>query len=62
MTDQEYIDSINAESIRRGWTNFNESLTASAGDEVWLAAWREDPTLTPEEQVQNEINHYAYDI
>jgi len=57
MKDQEYIDTINAESLRRGYTDKDSPLTGWTGPEPWLAAWHEDPTLTPEEQVEAEIQH-----
>lgn len=55
MTEQEYIDAINVESIRRGYTDKDSPLTDCTGPEPWLEAWREDPSLTPAEQVDAEI-------
>jgi hypothetical protein len=57
MTDQEYIDAINAESLRRGYTEKYSPLTEWTGPEPWLEAWREDPTLTPAEQVEAEMQY-----
>lgn len=59
MTDQEYLDAIDAEAIRRGYMPEGDSLTAATGPECWLDARREDPTLTPEEQVAEEISAAA---
>jgi len=60
MRDEEYIAAINAESERRKYTTPDFPLTAWTGPEVWLQAWRDDPTLTPAEQVANEIQ-YAWE-
>jgi hypothetical protein len=59
MTDQEYIDAINAESLRRGYTEKDSPLTGWTGPDPWLEAWREDPTLTPAEQVEAEMQYAA---
>lgn len=53
--EQKYLDAIDDEAMRVGYTD-GESLTASTGPEPWLEAWRQDPTLTAEEQVAEEIN------
>lgn len=55
MTDREYLDAIDAEAIRRGYMPKGDSLVAATGEECWLDAWRDDQTLTPEEQVAEEI-------
>jgi len=55
MTEQEYLDAIDREAIRRGYMPKGHSLITATGPECWLMAWREDPTLTPEEQVAEEI-------
>ena len=55
MTDQEYLDAIDAEAVRRGYMPYGDSLVAATGPECWLEARRDDPTLTPEEQVCEEI-------
>lgn len=55
MTDAQYISEINAESLRQGYTDKSLSLTGLTGDGPWLEAWRDDPTLTPAEQVEAEI-------
>jgi hypothetical protein len=57
LTDQEYIDAINAESLRRGYTDVDSPLTEWTGPEPWLEAWYEDPKLTPAEQVEAEIQY-----
>jgi len=56
VTEQEYINAINVESIRRGYTDKDSPLTDWTGPEPWLEAWREDPSLTPAEQVEAEIS------
>ena len=53
--ERKYIAKINAESLRRGYTEADSPLTGWTGPEPWLEAWREDPTLTPKEQVDAEI-------
>lgn len=55
MTDDEYLAAIDAEALRRGYIEPGDSLVAEIGQEPWLEAWRDDPTLTPEEQVEAEI-------
>lgn len=55
MTDEEYLEAIDREAIRRGYIHAGESLVGVTGPEPWLEAWRDDPTLTPEEQVVKEI-------
>lgn len=55
MTDQEYLDAIDKEAVRRGYMPEGESLIAATGAEPWLEAWHDDPSLTPEEQVSEEI-------
>lgn len=59
MTDQQYLDAIDAEAVRRGYMPVGESLVENTGPEPWLEAWRDDPTLTPEEQVAEEISAAA---
>lgn len=55
MDDKQYIEAIDAEAVRVGYCEPGESLVAMTGPEPWLEAWREDPTLTPAEQVEAEI-------
>ena len=56
MTDEEYTSEIDAEAIRQKYMKPGTSLVAlSGGAGPWLEAWREDPTLTPAEQVEAEI-------
>lgn len=55
MTEDEYLDAIDAEAIRRGYMPEGDSLVAATGRDCWLDAWRDDPTLTPQEQVDEEI-------
>lgn len=55
QTEQQYLDAIDAEAVRVGYMPKGESLISQAGPEPWLEAWREDPDLTPEEQVEAEI-------
>lgn len=62
MTDDEYLAAIDAEAIRRGYMPEGHSLVAATGPECWLMAWREDPTLTPEEQVAEEIHCAAQSV
>lgn len=50
-----YLDKIDAEAIRRGYMPPRDSLVAATGTDAWLEAWRFDPSLTPEQQVDNEI-------
>ena len=59
MTDEDYLKAIDAEAIRRKYMPEGESLVAMSGPEPWLDAWREDPTLTPEDQVAEEISAAA---
>ncbi len=61
MTDQEYLDAIDAEAVRRKYMPEGESLVEQTGPEPWLEAWRDDPTLTPAEQVAEEISCAAMD-
>jgi hypothetical protein len=61
MTDQEYLDAIDAEAIRRGYMPDGDSLVSTTGPECWLEAWRADPLLTPEDQVDEEIYYARYD-
>lgn len=56
QTEQQYLDAIDAEAVRVGYMPEGESLVSSTGPEPWLEAWRDDPTLTAEEQVENEID------
>jgi len=58
MTDKEYLEAIDKEALRRGYMENGESLTSATGEEPWLEAWHDDPTLTAEDQVSEEI-HYA---
>ena len=62
MTNEEYLAAIDAEAIRRGYMPEGDSLVAATGAECWLDAWRDDPTLTPEEQVAEEIHCAAQSI
>tara|TARA_Y100000815_G_scaffold171479_1_gene155826 strand:+ start:1924 stop:2121 length:198 start_codon:yes stop_codon:yes gene_type:complete len=55
QTEQQYLDAIDAEAVKAGYMPKGESLISTTGPEPWLEAWREDPTLTPEEQVEAEI-------
>jgi hypothetical protein len=55
MTEDEYLAAIDAEAIRRGYMPAGESLVTATGPDSWLDAWRDDPTLTPEGQVSEEI-------
>ena len=55
LTDQEYLAAIDAEALRRDYISDGESLVAQTGSAPWLEAWQDDPTLTPEEQVSEEI-------
>ena len=59
MTDAEYLDEIDAEAVRRKYMPDGDSLVAATGKEPWLDAWRDDPTLTPAEQVSEEISAAA---
>ena len=55
QTEQQYLDAIDAEAVRVGYMPQGESLVGITGPEPWLEAWREDPTLTAEEQVEAEV-------
>lgn len=53
--EEKYLEMIDLEAIRRGYMPDGDSLVSATGQECWLDAWRHDPTLTPEEQVDEEI-------
>lgn len=55
LEEQEYLYAIDAEAVRLGYMPFGDSIVAATGPECWLEAWRNDPTLTPEDQVTEEI-------
>ncbi len=57
--EQEYLDAIDAEAIKRGYIAEGESLVSETGPNCWLGEWFHDPTLTPEEQVADEIQAAA---
>ncbi len=54
-TKDQYIAAIDAEAVRRGYMPQGHSLTSLSGPEPWLQAWHENPSLTPQEQVDAEI-------
>ena len=54
-----YLAAVDAEAVRTGYMPGAESLVAATGPECWLEAWRENPALTPEEQVAEETHHAA---
>ena len=62
MTDDQYLEAIDAEAVRRGYMPKGRSLVAETGPECWLEASRDDPSLTPEDQVAEEISIAADDF
>ncbi len=54
-----YLAAIDAEAVRTGYMPEGESLVAATGPETWLEPWRENPALTPEQQVATEISYAA---
>lgn len=57
--EAEYLDAIDAEAIRGEYIAEGESLTSETGADCWLDSWAQDPTVTPEEQVAEEIQAAA---
>lgn len=53
--EAEYLEAIDVEAIRRGYMPVGASLVGATGPECWLEVWRDDPTMTPEDQVSEEI-------